>query len=298
MPLVLIWLALLFIDRNLRNLSRDWERTALLAGVLFGLINCIVQARALPYYRYPLLAFLLPLMALDFTRACKFTSSTSEPGALLVKGSSQVGSALGANRSRPSEAFSSLPNLPSSSIATAGGRTISSPRSQKTSTPSAAPALSGHILCIDTISGCGNVLYRMRLEPANGMLSDFLLFGSDQAPAVQQTREQFSTAIHAKPPQVIVVTSYLYLTDLTDFRKLDRWPDFESFLRDNYDLQTAMVPHPHSPLVEPRRNPRQLPHLRLPHPTRLPLRHKIIRRAPADPVSCSRIHPTSRGKPP
>ena len=36
-------------------------------GVLFGLLNCILQQRALPYYRYPLLAFLLPLIALDLT---------------------------------------------------------------------------------------------------------------------------------------------------------------------------------------------------------------------------------------
>lgn len=241
LPLVLIWLALLFIDRNLRNLSRDWERSALLAGVLFGLINCILQARALPYYRYPLLAFLLPLMALDFTRACKFTSSTSEPGALLVKGSSQVGSALalialilGGFFLAPQSAVlihryrwweNDLITSLTENLNTLGGT-----------------RLSGHILCIDTNSGCGNVLYRMRLEPANGMLSDFLIFGSDQAPAVQQTREQFSTAIHAKPPQVMVVTSYLYLTDLTDFRKLDRWPEFESFLRDNYDLQTQWSP--------------------------------------------------------
>ena len=42
--------------------------------------------------------------------------------------------------------------------------------------------LSGHIQCIDTISGCGNALYRMRLEPANGLLVDFPLFGADDVP--------------------------------------------------------------------------------------------------------------------
>ena len=39
-----------------------------LAGVLFGLSTASSSAR-LPYYRYPLLAFLLPLIALDFAHA-------------------------------------------------------------------------------------------------------------------------------------------------------------------------------------------------------------------------------------
>ncbi len=81
------------------------------------------------------------------------------------------------------------------------------------------PALSGHIQCIDSISGCGNVLYRMRLEPATGVLSDFLLFGSvsdnqppESIPIIRDTRAQFSAAILAHPPQVIVVTgSHLHI---------------------------------------------------------------------------------------
>jgi hypothetical protein len=107
------------------------------------------------------------------------------------------------------------------------------------------PSLSGHIQCIDTNSGCGNVLYLMRLESSNGVLSDFFLFGSSDAPAVRQTREQFSSAILAHPPQVIVVTSRLYLGDPDDYEnytKLDRWPALATFLESRYTLHTEWTP--------------------------------------------------------
>ena len=48
---------------------REFRRVALLLGVLFGAVNYLVQARGSPYYRYTLLVFLLPLMAVDLTRA-------------------------------------------------------------------------------------------------------------------------------------------------------------------------------------------------------------------------------------
>src|ERR1019366_9650574 len=64
MPLVLIWFAVL----ALQSPRLDWERALLLSGVVFGLLSYILQARGFPYYRYPLLAFLLPIMALDFTQ--------------------------------------------------------------------------------------------------------------------------------------------------------------------------------------------------------------------------------------
>ena len=63
--------------------------------------------------------------------------------------------------------------------------------------------LSGHIQCIDTISGCGNVLYRMRLEPANGLLVDFSALRRGRCPlCAADARERFFAAMYATPPQV------------------------------------------------------------------------------------------------
>jgi hypothetical protein len=82
----------------------------------------------------------------------------------------------------------------------------------------------------------------MRLEPANGLLVDFPLFGADDASFVRQTRERFFSAMNASPPQVLVVSSALYVDGPGDYRKLDRWPAFQSFLADDYRLETEWRP--------------------------------------------------------
>jgi hypothetical protein len=259
LPLVIIWLAILALDRPLLRATlnwsqdpdsqdQDWQRTLLLAGVLFGFINCVLQARALPYYRYPLLAFLLPLMALDFTRAA------TNPGApSMTVSSSWVGSShLARYLAIAALIVGGLFLAPQSALLIHRYRwdqtDLITSLQQNLNTLGGA-TLSGHIQCIDTNSGCGNVLYLMRLEPSTGMLSDFFLFGPGtegaQAPVVRRTREQFSAAILANPPRVIVVTSRLYLADpgtYDNFTKLDRWPAFKSFLAEHYTLQTQWTP--------------------------------------------------------
>jgi hypothetical protein len=254
LALVLLWLAMLALDlRFLRspfNWNLDpqrWERAALVAGVLFGLVNCILQARALPYYRYPLLAFLLPLMAIDFTRALEPSAQSGAP--FVTASPSRAGSTTAAKALAIfALAFGSFFLAPQSAVLIHRYRWWQSDlitSLEQNLDSLGGPALSGHIQCIDTNSGCGNVLYLMRLEPATGVLSDFFLFGSGKAPAVHQTRDQFSTAVLAHPPQVIVVTSRLYLADpdnYDNYAKLDRWPAFADFLASRYTLQTEWTP--------------------------------------------------------
>ena len=245
---VLLWIAILALDgmrfRPSRNgeaeWTRAWERTALLAGVLFGLINCVVQARALPYYRYPLLIFLLPLMAVDFTRAAQTQlSDLWRTTAHIRRIKAAQWLALAAL------AFGGFFLAPQSAVLIHRYRWwetdfISS--LEQNLEALGGQRLSGRIQCIDSISGCGNVLYRMRLEPSTGVLSDFLLFGPDDVPIIRQTRQQFSVAVLANPPQVIVVTSHLHMDGPDNYHKLDLWPAFQSFLAGDYTLQTEWSP--------------------------------------------------------
>ena len=226
LAVVLLWLAVLALARP----TLTPERVLLLCGVFFGLFSYVVQARGLPYYRYPLLTFLLPLMALDFTRLLPSRTRLLSALALiaLAVGGLWIApqSALLVHRYRWQETdfVSSLEQ----NLNRLGG-----------------PRLSGHVQCIDTIAGCGATLYRMRLVSATGLLSDFLLFGQDNASAVQETRATFQVAIRADPPHIIVISSYLYLSNLGDFQKLDHWPAFEQFLAQHYRLDTAWSPsHP------------------------------------------------------
>jgi hypothetical protein len=110
-------------------------------------------------------------------------------------------------------------------------------------------ALSKQILCVDSVSGCATVLYRMRLEPASGACVDFLLLGPDSVPVVRQTRQRFAADTFGHPPKVIVVSSHLHLdaTAGEDFRKLDRWPVLTNFLDTRYDIVTEW--HPTRPAI-------------------------------------------------
>jgi hypothetical protein len=244
LPLVLIWLALLALRARDLSFTQDWQRAALLAGVLFGLINCIVQQRALPYYRYPLLAFLLPLMAIDFVRTLQPATNPGVPPQ--TASLSRVSSAL----AFLALAFGSFFLAPQSVILIHRYRwweTDFISTLQQNLNTLGGPSLSGHIQCIDSISGCGNVLYRMRLEPATGVLSDFLLFGAppqdpDSVPILRDTRAQFLSAILADPPRVIVVTSHLHIDGPDNFEKLARWPAFADFLATRYTVRTEWSP--------------------------------------------------------
>ena len=249
LPLVLLWLGILVLLRP----QLHWERAALLAGVVFGLLNCVVQQRALPYYRYPLLVFLLPLMAIDFTRALRPGPNPSAGAPFATALSSPVGSDRAAKYlAALALAFAAFFLAPQSAVLIHRYRWwetdfISS--LQQNLNALGGSSLSGHIQCIDSISGCGNVLYRMRLSPSTGVLSDFLLFGAasdrqppESIPIIRQTRAQFSAAILARPPQVIVVTSHLHMDGPDNFQKLSRWPAFAGFLATRYTLQTEWSP--------------------------------------------------------
>ncbi len=249
LPLVLLWLGILVLLRP----QLDWERAALLAGVAFGLLNCVVQQRALPYYRYPLLVFLLPLMAIDFTRALRPGPNPSAGAPFVTALSSRVRSDRAAKYlAAVALAFAAFFLAPQSAVLIHRYRWwetdfISS--LQQNLSALGGSSLSGHIQCIDSISGCGNVLYRMRLQPSTGVLSDFLLFGAasdrqppETIPIIRQTRAQFSAAILARPPQVIVVTSHLHMDGPDNFQKLSRWPAFAGFLATRYTLQTEWSP--------------------------------------------------------
>ena len=236
LPLVLLWLAVLALLRR----PMDWERAVLGCGALFGLVSYLVQARGFPYYRYTLLIFLLPLMALDFTQAARTQlSDLWRTTAHIRRIKAAQWLALAAL------VFGGFFLAPQSAVLIHRYRwweTDFISTLEQNLDALGGQRLSGHIQCIDSISGCGNVLYRMRLEPANGLLVDFPLFGAEDVPFVRQTQERFSAAINASPPEVLVITSALYVDGPGDFRKLDRWPAFQSFLAEDYTLETEWSP--------------------------------------------------------
>ncbi len=232
LAVVLLWLTVLALARPPLTL----ERALLFCGVFFGLCSYVIQARGLPYYRYPLLAFLLPLMALDLTGLLP-ASSPPTPRTRAATALAVLALSLGGLWIAPQSAFlihrfrwqetDFISSLEQNLNRLGGSR------------------LSGHVQCIDSISGCGATLYRMRLVQSTGVLSDFLLFGPENVPVVQKTRASLFTTLDQHPPQVIVVSSWLHIHGPGDFHKLERWPAFEQLLAQRYRLDTAWSPnHP------------------------------------------------------
>jgi hypothetical protein len=55
-------------------------------------------------------------------------------------------------------------------------------------------------------------------------------------------REEFMKSIASRPPAVFVVSSQLCFRGPNDYHKLDRWPEFESYLHANYSLEEQWMP--------------------------------------------------------
>ena len=221
LPAVCFWL---LGPAWLRPLSL--ERALLLLGAAFGLLSYLAQAKGFPYYRYPLLAFLLPLMAADCVHALRPPRRlpTLLPALALHYGTSLAPlSAAKAHRFRWQD------------------------RQFLTSLTRALQTLharDGETQCIDSISGCGNALLRLRLVQTTGLLSDFFVFGPPQAPAVQEARAAFVAATQTHPPQYLIVTDGLHLHpgDPGHWSKLARWPWFQTWLGSRYTLVLTRYP--------------------------------------------------------
>jgi hypothetical protein len=243
MPLVLIWLALLALQKLRPGGTRrapDWERLALWLCLALGLFSYVSQGKGFPYHRYPLLGFLLLLMEMDFSEALGGSlppvseERVGSRWAGVLRGCGALGLAAGALIIAPvstwkistydwrhDEMFSML----HSDLDAQGGA-----------------SLSGHVQCLDTFSGCINALYRLHLAESTGFLVDFYFWAPQQTLVTEEMRQRFWTAIQANPPKVFIVMQQDFPTESGGYTKVDRWPQFAAYLRDHYTLSAERMP--------------------------------------------------------
>ncbi len=202
-----------------RRSWRTFEGGALIAGVVLGVAAYVLQAKGYAYHRYPLVALLLTWVGIELTAALR------ERGGLRMVG--VVGLVFGGVVLAPLYLRTAMRTQWSESM-------IAAIRSDLTALGGAK--LSGRVQCIDSISGCGTVMYEMGLMPATGLVSDFLVFGPAEKRVVRENRERFGREMKTRPPQVIVVTSWLHLLNVGDYRKSETWPEFAAYLQANYEL--------------------------------------------------------------
>jgi hypothetical protein len=206
-----------------------FERLLLATAALLSLAGLLAQGKGLPYQRYPMMAFLLPLIALDLTTAWN-----------------------GRGSGRPVARYAALGGLCCGCLVLAPLALVKVHRFDATPQEFDAmltadlrrvPAdLSGRVQCLDTIQECLPTLYSMRLLPATGILTDQPLLDAVNGPAVEILRERFAREVTARPPLVFVVVSGFFLDGVKGYQKLEAWPAFDRWLSANYTLTVERMP--------------------------------------------------------
>ncbi len=226
-PLLILWVILLAANRQ----RPGWERAALLLAVIFGLLSFVAQAKGYPYHRYPMIAFLLLLMGVDFSMALR------SPGILRVLG--MAGLIYGAlvlaplslrKVSRYDFQRTEFTTMLQADLDSLGGAT-----------------LSGRVQCMDTIAGCIATLDRMQLVQDTGFLYDCYFYTPERKTraadaVVEQMRGKFWQKIGDRPPEVFVVSNQLCLNGPAGYGKLHLWPQFDAYLAANYRLSAERNP--------------------------------------------------------
>lgn len=223
MPMLIIWIGCAVPQRKY---WKSWERAALLVGALMGLASYVAQGKGYSYQRYPFLTLLLLMMSIDFTRGVR--------GDRWVRTAAWAGIAFGTLFLAPVSVFkASRYNWRNTEFLTL----LQNDLRQR-----GGESLSGQVQCIDTIGGCFDVLYRMRLVESDGFVYDEFLFGSNRNGVVAESRKRFWAAIHANPPKLFIVTDDLFPSGPRNFQKLDQWPQFANYLQQDYWLCAQRTP--------------------------------------------------------
>jgi hypothetical protein len=227
LPLVLLWLLCVVLRGPAWP---QFERMLIATGAALNLLALLAQGKALPYQRYPVLAFLLLLISLDLMTAWRKDKRA------VVRYVAWAGVCCGCLVLAPLalvkvHRFVAQPQEFDAMLA-ADLRSVH------------AGELSGRVQCLDTIQDCLPTLYTLRLLPATGTLGDVNLFGPSRNAVVETSRQRFLNDVEAKPPLVFVVVSGFFLDGTSGYRKLDAWPEFEQWLNAHYALTVERTP-PH-----------------------------------------------------
>ena len=201
------------------------ERRMLLLGAVFGYASYLVQQRGYPYHRYPLQAFLLLLLALDFTDGLRRSGTARWLSAAALVWAAVVLAPVSAVKAGRYEGrvqpFRSA--LEADLLRVSGASSVA--------------AVNGRVQCLDSISGCIAALDSMRLEQATGLLYDEFLFNPGGARVIDEARPRFLAEVQQHPPLMFVVSAPLFPAGPDGYKKLDQWPEFRNWLSAHYALE-------------------------------------------------------------
>jgi hypothetical protein len=199
---------------------KSWERPAILLGIAFGVFSYLAQGKGYDYHRYPFTAFLLLWMATELTLAMRNAGWCRCVGVAGLSAGILFGAPLYLYHVDHLHADSDFVKLENDLAAMGVGR------------------LQHQIQCMDLVQGCYTALYHLKIVQSTGMMGDVLLFATEKSPVVDYYRAQYWKELTSNPPAVIVLTNE-WFGHLPTFDKINQWPSFASYLRDNYQVVIA-----------------------------------------------------------
>ena len=194
----------------------SWKQWALLLGVVFGLLSYLVQHKGFSHHRYALCTFAYLLASIEVFRAFRLRGWARPFAAavlLLMLASIPHALRVAATWSGSSDLELSLEH----DLDRMGG----------------AAALQDKVQCFDLVYGCLNALYHEQIVENTGFTGDLLFFPKVDGPATEYYRERYWRAEERDPPSVIVLSNG-ELMQPNSYSRLERWPEFASYLAANF----------------------------------------------------------------
>jgi hypothetical protein len=221
--LVVLWLSVI-----LGHGEWNWERRTLAGAAILGLAFYILQGRGFPYYRYPLLVFLLTLMAIDFLAALRHPFLRYLAAFAAVYGLLILAPQCALKTTRYDWRNQEFITMLSGDLKNLGGQ-----------------ELTGKVQCLDTIAGCINTLYRNKLVQATGFFYDCYAYaprGTKMMWMVDRYRSDFLEALKRNPPMIFVLSNQYCQEGPDSYDKLKRWPELAGLLDSQYRLYAERMP--------------------------------------------------------
>lgn len=206
---------------------QTWQGQFLLAGILLGCASYILQGKGFPYHRYPTEAFMLLLIGTLIFPLLQRTAWVRNFALLTILGAlflAPVSASIARHFDWHDQEFN---------------------RSLASNLTALGPNLQNQIQCFDNTAGCINTLYNLQIVQATGYLYDCYSFQPKPSPYQDRYRQDFLSTVQQAAPRILVVTDQDCFTMNRGFTRLDRWPQFLTFVAQNYTLTTQYTP-PHT----------------------------------------------------
>jgi len=196
----------------------NWERGALILGVLFGALSFIAQRKDFPYHLYVFIAFLYLWSAIEFGKAFRTRTIRHVCGLACLTVGLLVQVALSDMHMAHVETNAMETSALAGDLSRLGGST-----------------LARQVQCFDMVDVCFTVLNRMELIPYSTFVGDYMFFAPRGEQSSVYYRNMMWNDLQERKPKVIVVTN-AWFGEENSFDKLDQWPQLADELAKAYKL--------------------------------------------------------------